>query len=74
MQVFKVGIRIDFSITKNGKKLNELEQYEIERKINMLLGECIDGVIRDALPSYLKYDGCSHKLVGFREQIKKVMG
>jgi hypothetical protein len=69
-----MGIRIDFSLEKhNGEKLTSIEKYELERKINIALSECMDKIVNDAIPNYIVYCGCSHKLVGHNKSMVKVL-
>lgn len=69
-----MGIRINFDFEKwNGEKLNAVEKYELERKINLALTRHINEIITEAVPSYIKYRGCELKLVGHNKNIANVL-
>jgi hypothetical protein len=69
-----MGIRIDFTFEKyNGEKLNNVEKYELEKKINLAISQCIDNVIKETVPSYIKYKGHHRKLVGHNKHVAFVL-
>ena len=69
-----MGIRFDIHLEMyDGRKLNDVEKYEIERKINIALENVVRDVIEETIPSYMRYKGSSHKLVGHKKAIVDVL-
>lgn len=69
-----MGIRIDFSFeTYEGIKLNDVEKYELEKKINLAIYRIINETVKETVPSYITYKGFHSHLVGHKKSIAKVL-
>jgi len=69
-----MSIKLDIHLEKyNGDKLNAVEKYELEKQINITLVDVIRHTIEETIPSYIKYRGSEHRLIGHKKEIVDIL-